>query len=139
LTLGWSERICRDEVEDEPEGGYGVMLRLRLRLPEETREPWPCGRSPETVRLCPSDEFRSCGGFRSCGELLLAGAVWLLLRDEGLICGCMDIVLEDPAFRSCELRRTGLTSGCWARMVMFPSREASLRLKATLEMCLFWS
>jgi len=58
-----------------------VTLRLRLRLPGETRVLWFCGRSPEIVRLCPSDEFRSCG------ELPFVGAVWLLLKDEGLICG----------------------------------------------------
>jgi hypothetical protein len=49
----------------------------------------------------------------------------------------MVIFLED--LLSAEPWMTGLTSGCLACMATLPRREASVRLKATLEMWRFWS
>lgn len=68
-----------------------------------------------------------------------AGTPPLLPKLEGRIVGCMDIDLVETPFWSSEPRRTGLISGCLACIVTLPRRPASVRLRATLEICRFWS
>ena len=105
-----------------------LTLRLLLRLPEETREPEAEGRSPETVRaFCPTElpEIREEGS--------AAEVPWLRLKLEGRIWGFVVRVLEGTAFCSPGLRRVGLTSGCLACIVRLPRRDASVRLRATLD------
>jgi hypothetical protein len=142
-----SLRIRRGELEIDPDDSLlerGVIvalfrleevarsepaLRLLLRLPEEIREPETEGRSPEAVRaLRPTalPEFRA--------ERSVADTPWLRLKLDGRICRSVVSEPEGTAFCSPELRRVGLTSGCLACKVRLPRREASVRLRATLEM-----
>jgi len=145
-------RICRVELGTEPDDELlerGVTdallplegaalpwltLRLLLRLPEETREPETEGRSPETVRAFRPAELPDIRGDASAARV-----PWLRLKLEGRIWGFIVWEPEGTAFWSPELRKAGLTLGCLACIVRLPRRDASVRLRATLEMCRFWS
>jgi hypothetical protein len=107
-------------------------LPLFLRLPEETREPEVEGRSPETLRALRSAALPEIRAERSVVE-----TPWLRLRLDGRICRSVVSEPEGTAFCSPGLRRAGLTSGCLACRVRSPRREASVRLRATLEMWRF--
>jgi hypothetical protein len=107
----------------------GLTLRLLLRLPEETREPEAARGSPDTVRA-----FRPDGLPESRGEASAVRLPWLRLKLEGRIWGFIVWDPEGTAFWSPELRKAGLMSGCLACRVRSPSREACVRLRATLEM-----
>lgn len=114
--------------------GPELTLRLLLRLPEETRESEAEGRSPETVRAFRRAELPD---IREEGSA--ADVPWLLLKVEGRIWGFVVRGPEGTALCSPGLRSVGLTSGCLACIVRLPRRDASVRLRATLEMCRFWS
>lgn len=114
--------------------GSRTVARLQLRLLEEIREPEAAGRSPETARaLC-------------AAEFMERREDWLGVEDsrprlrlEGRIC---DFIADEPdGFILCRpgLRRVGFMSGCLSCMVISPRRDASVRLRATFEICRFWS
>jgi len=95
--------------------------------------PWPGSRSLDTFLFFWREELERRDGDAG------ADTPPLRLKLDGRICGCRDLVKEGEAFWSSEPRRLGRISGCLACIVMLPSRPASTRLKATLEIWRFWS